>query len=65
MIESDIKQRNNIWNGHVACTQNHEMNIIISYKISQTERVWEPQEWNTIISMDMHTQTVKMCRMKF
>lgn len=43
MIESDIKQRKIKWNGHVACTQNHEINIIFSYKISQTERAWEPQ----------------------
>jgi len=55
MFESDIKQRKIKWNGHEACTQNHEINTIFSYKISQTERTWEPQKWNTIITMDTHT----------
>jgi len=38
MIESDIKQTIIKWNSHVACTENHEINIIFSYNISQTER---------------------------
>jgi len=55
MTEGDIKQRKIKWNGHVACTQNHEINIIFRYKISQTGRAWEPQYWTTIITVDIHT----------
>jgi len=43
MFESDIKQRKIKWNGHVEYTQNHEINIIFSYKISETERTLQPQ----------------------